>query len=55
MEKSIDSNDYYVESRKAIDIALAKEDKFHKDSTRKRTALKFISAILKLRITRKNI
>ena len=33
MEKLIDSNDYYVESRKAIDIALAKEDKFNKDLT----------------------
>ena len=33
MEKLIDSNDYYVESRKAIDIALAKEDKFHKELT----------------------
>ena len=31
MEKLIDSKDYYVESRKAIDIALAREDKFHKE------------------------
>lgn len=31
MEKLIDSKDYYVESRKAIDIALAREDKFNKE------------------------
>lgn len=31
MEKLIDSKDYYVESRKAIGIALAREDKFNKE------------------------
>lgn len=35
MEKLIDSKDYYVESRKAIDIALAKEDEFQKKMTSK--------------------
>lgn len=35
MEKLIDSKDYYVESRKAIDIALAKEDEFKKKLTSK--------------------